>query len=199
MSVTIQESKARASYCPCSDWNGWGRLGTLASLVFQAIALATRPACSALTRAYPRSLVDAGCGCLVLLATACAPASHAADPTELAAELAAEVEPRQPATPYAVYASSTLNASAVEAAHTRQATRILNDRLGAEIFVWSGFADDPGCDSVLVTRGETDGVYLENCRWLIELAEGGTESDAEVVTILRLLLVTIDGPHWEQP
>jgi hypothetical protein len=61
--------------------------------------------------------------------------------------------------------------------------------------VWSGFADDPGCDTVLVTRGEVDGVYLEGCRWTVELAEGGLAGDEEIVQIVRLLLVTIDRPH----
>jgi predicted GIY-YIG superfamily endonuclease len=136
---------------------------------------------------------------LALLAiTACAPASHEAEPPSLPAIDTPTEEPA-PKTPYAVFASNSLDPSAIEAAHVRQASRILNDRLGDEVFVWSGFADgDLGCDTVLVTRGASDGVYLEGCRWTVELAEGGTESDAEVVTILRLLLVTIDGPHWEQ-
>lgn len=136
------------------------------------------------------------------LLTACAPSSH--EPLELPDQCAAEVEPEPsaepdptPSAPYALYVSDTLNESAVEAAHTRQAGRILNDRLGHELFVWSGYAsfdeDAERCNTVLVTRGAETVLYAEGCRWIIELAEGGLVGDDEVRQISELLALTLAG------
>jgi hypothetical protein len=134
---------------------------------------------------------------LALLAFAACADTHYPAPAELPAIDTPAEEPL-PSVPYFLYADASL--TAVEAAHTRQAGRVLNERLGDEVFMWAGYeGPEPlGCDYVLVTRGEVDRTTRTGCSWLVELAEDGLAGDEEVVQILRALLVTIDGPHWEQ-
>jgi hypothetical protein len=205
---TIRFPTAHESCCPCSEWNGWGRLGTLATLVFKAISLAARPGCSALTRAYPRRLGESLCGVGALALVACAPMSHE-DPANLPAieppsephEPPSLVPPREdppvppaeplPSPPYRLIADASLTSE--EAAHVRHAGQLMSAELGGPpAFVWHEGAPE-GCDYVLVTRSDETRLLREGCAWVVELAEGGEEGDLEVLQLVRALFATV-GP-----
>lgn len=167
MAKIIQETGDRRSCCPCSEWNRVGLLGTLATLVFKAIAAAHRPDRSALPRAYPRSLGVTGWGCLAPLAAACA-----------------SPIPTTPGLPLYIHLCESMPAA--DAYDWGKAAAAVNAELGDALRVGNGpIPADATCSFVDVCPSEVETTEIAGaCVTLVRYPVGDTAEAKQVLWLL---------------